>query len=168
MTPRAWATVGVIAAGVAVGAFFLLRGDGQGDGPAEPTSSLDFELLSWRCAHQNVISTQETIEAEGEFCFAALNVSNPGETAVTLEPSCQFLLDGDSNRYQVHSEVMALDRDSKAAFGKPIRPGALIEDSALYYDVPEGTTPLSLELHEACEEPGVRVLLDPALEGAET
>lgn len=109
-----------------------------------------------------------TIEAEGEFCLVALNVSNEGDTPASLDPSCQLLLDGESGRYSPDKKVMGLDELAVDGFGQEIGPGEVVENSALYYDVPKGTDPVALELHETCEGPGVRLPLGDALEGAET
>lgn len=159
--------------GIGTASFFLLREDGvsgKSDGKSAPIAerSFDFELLSWRCGHESVVTAEEIIKAEGDFCFTAMNVTNKGDTPAVLEPFCQFLMDAEGSRFMIRPEIMALDKDSRAAFGKPVGPGVLIEDSALYYDVPKGTEPVALELHESCGDPGFRLRLDPALEGAET
>lgn len=138
-------------------------------GPARsgPARAFDFDILQWKCRHASVVSAEETIEAEGEFCLVALNVTNGGEAPASLDPSCQFLIDTQRVRYTPDPEAMALDAAAVAAFGEEIAGGELIENSALYYDVPKGTHPDALELHETCEAPGLRLGLTPVLEGTE-
>jgi archaellum component FlaG (FlaF/FlaG flagellin family) len=102
------------------------------------------------------------VKAEGEFCFAALNVKNVGDAPASLDASCQFMVDGDST-YPPQPEAMALDDTALAGFGGEIGPGEVVQDSALYYDVPKGTHPDALELHEDCSDPGLRLPLDAAL-----
>jgi Domain of unknown function (DUF4352) len=125
-------------------------------------ASFEFELLQWRCRHADARSAEEVIRADGEFCFAALDVTNVGSAGGTLDASCQFMIDGEQ-RYTPHLDVMALDEASVAAFGEEIAPGALVENTAVYYDVPKRSYPDALELHEACGDPGIRLPLDPEL-----
>jgi hypothetical protein len=160
-TPRLW-LVGLLALAllVACDPDAPARTDTPQTSPA--AAAFDFELLQWRCRHADARTADEVVRAEGEFCFAALDVTNRGQTAATLDPSCQFMVDGET-RYTPHLEVMALDDLAVAGFGKEIAPGELVENSALYYDVPERSYPDALELHEDCGDPGVRLPLDPAL-----
>ncbi len=102
------------------------------------------------------------IEAKGEFCFAALNVRNVGDVAASLDPACQYMLDGDQ-RFEPHPEVMALDELSVGGFGREIAPGQLVENTALYYDVPKASHPEALELHEVCGDQGTRLALQADL-----
>ncbi|MGH2709922.1 MAG: DUF4352 domain-containing protein, partial [Actinomycetota bacterium] len=134
------------------------------DSPPEAEPSIDFEVLQWRCAHSNVRTATEVVEARGEFCFVALDVTNWGTDPATLDPSCQFLIDDENARYTPHPEVMALDELAVDGFGRPIGPGEVVQNSALYYDVPKGTSPARLELHETCDGPGRSVPLTPDLE----
>lgn len=168
---RVWVLVAVAVLGIGAAAFYLLGdADRQTGSHADPVPerSVDLELLSWRCGHENVVTADQIIEAKGEFCFVAMNLTNRGEAPAILEASCQYLLDGMGARFAVRPDVMALDPGSRDGFGRPIGPGALVEDAALYYDVPKGTRPEAVELHEDCEQPGFRLPLDPALEGAPT
>jgi archaellum component FlaG (FlaF/FlaG flagellin family) len=102
------------------------------------------------------------VKAEGEFCFAALNVKNVGDALASLDASCQFMVDGAST-YPPQPEAMALDDTALAGFGGEIGPGEVVQDSALYYDVPKGTHPDALELHETCEGPAIHVALAASL-----
>jgi hypothetical protein len=158
--------LGVLALAAAVGAFLWLRGEGPSAGEG-PRGDLDVELLTWRCGHESVVTASETIPAEGDFCFVALDIANRGGEPRTLEPSCQFLLDDAGERYRVRADIMELDQAAKAGFGRPIPRGAVVEVTALYFDVPKGTTPVALDIHASCVNPGLRVPLTPELEGAE-
>ncbi len=130
-------------------------------------AGFDFELLEWQCGHASASTQEVVISADGEFCLAELDVMNRGASAATLEIPCQFMFDGE-NRYEPHPEVMALDELAVAGFGQEIAPGELVQNSALYYDVPKGSHPDALELHETCEGDGLRLPLTPELKGAET
>lgn len=151
-------------------AFVLLRSQ-----PAEPPAvatpspedsfdqSFHFEILTWRCRHVNVVAAEKTVRSvEGEFCYVALDVRNAGAQPATIDPSCQFLVDRKGARYTPDPEIMALDDAAVEGFGSEIRPGGLVEDSALFYDVPKWTHPVSLELHESCDGPPIRIRLTQA------
>ena len=154
--PRVWVLALIVATAIGGGTFILLKG-----GDVEPTVSrvFRFELLSWRCDHANVVTADEVIEAEGDFCYAALNIVNEGAMPATLDPSCQFLLDDQGGRFTPRLDVMALDRASSDAFGGEIAAGGLVENAALYFDVPKQTNPRALELHEVCAGQGLEVPL---------
>ena len=166
MSRRGWIAAAAVALVVAVGTGVFLFGDGEAparksDPPKEVGSApvFDFDLILWRCRHADAITSTQVVKADGEFCFAALDVTNTGGEPATLDPSCQYLLDREGARYSPDPEVMALDDFAVAGFGSEIGPGELVENSALYYDVPKWTHPASLELHEDCEDEGVIVRL---------
>lgn len=131
-------------------------------------SGISFQVLQRKCGHANVVTADRTIEAEGEFCLVALDVRNEGSVAVTLDPKCQYMLGAWGARFSPDLEVMELDEQAVAGFGEPIDPGQVVANSALYYDVPKGTRPIALELHEVCEDAGISLPLDPELEGADS
>jgi hypothetical protein len=132
------------------GALALAACDPQGPSPP----SFHFELLEWRCGHATVRTPTVTIEAQGEFCYVAMNVENRGAAAASLDPSCQFLLDG-GIQYAPQLQAVAADHRAVAGFGDPIVPGEIVENSALYFDVPKGSEPDYLELHETCGGPDI-------------
>ena len=132
--------------------------------PPQQESTFEFELLQWRCRHATAGTSDEVFEAEGEFCYASLSITNTGEALASLNASCQFMIVG-KERYTPIAEVMALDELADAGFGEEIAPGGRVENSALYYDVPKGSDPDALELHEGCDSPGFRLPLTPALRG---
>lgn len=147
---------------------FLVACDPATQPRSTPTQSphtdaaFEFALLEWQCRHVSASAGDEVVRADGEFCFAALDVTNRGETAWTLEIPCQFMIEGEV-RYTPHPAVMALDEAALAGFGQGIAPGETVKSSALYYDVPKGSHPDALELHEECEGPGFRLPLVPEL-----
>ena len=128
-----------------------------------------FELIQGRCGYSNVVTAGETILSdEGEFCLVTADITYDGEEPASLDGSCQFLVDGDGRRHRMRLDVVGLDVGSTPAFEEPFEPGGVVEDVGFYYDVPSGTDARFLELHAACGSPGVRLALDPALQGAET
>jgi hypothetical protein len=122
--------------------------------PQGAVQSFHFELLDWRCGHATVRTPTVAIEAQGEFCYVAMNIENRGAAAASLDPSCQFMLD-EGTRYAPQLQAVAADHRAVAGFGDPIAPGEIVENSALYFDVPKGSEPDRLELHETCGGPGI-------------
>lgn len=118
---------------------------------------MTFLLTGTQCGFQNVISADERIAAEGEFCTVDLDVTNEGGTPVTLDLGCQALVDASGNAHEPHERASLLVEETRTAFGEGIEPGATLEDVAIVFDVPEGTDPSVVELHVSCDDEG-RVL----------
>lgn len=95
-------------------------------------------------------------EAKGEYCIVSLTVENTGDEAQSLFSDAQFLYAG--------NRQFSADFDSSFALGKSgllsedINPGLSIEGS-IAFDVPAGTTPTAVELHDSLLSGGVMVRL---------
>lgn len=121
---------------------------------------MTFLLTDVQCGFQNVISSEERIAAEGEFCSIDLDVTNEGGASVALDLGCQTLVDAGGASYQPHEQASLLIEESRTAFGDGIGPGTTLESVALVYDVPEGTEPASIEFHVTCDDEGQTIQIE--------
>ncbi|MDN3355053.1 DUF4352 domain-containing protein [Actinomadura sp. DC4] len=92
-------------------------------------------------------------DAQGEFVVLTVTVTNHGKTAQLLDASNQKLLAG-GKTYDADTNVFA---DSKA-FLNNINPGNSVTAS-IAFDVPKGTRPTQVVLHDSAFSNGVRVAL---------
>jgi len=152
MNPRlfAIAVLLVVAVGVAVSLLVLDPNDGgtEAEGGAP---NIAFQVLDAECGYESVVTAQQTILPQrDEFCLVRVTLTNRGGEAARLDPSCQFLLSATGERYAPRPDVLAQDQASNQAFQAPIGPGQVVEDAALYYDVPAGSEPATAELNAVC------------------
>jgi hypothetical protein len=92
-------------------------------------------------------------DAQGEFVVLTVDVTNHGKTAQLLDSSNQKLL-ATGKTYDADGNVFA---DSKA-FLNNINPGNRVTAS-IAFDVPKGTRPTQVVLHDSAFSNGVRVTL---------
>lgn len=92
-------------------------------------------------------------DAQGEFVVLTVNVTNHGKTAQLLDSSNQKLL-ATGKTYDADGNIFA---ESKA-FLNNINPGNSVTAS-IAFDVPRGTRPTQVVLHDSAFSNGVRVTL---------
>ena len=94
--------------------------------------------------------------AQGEYVVVRLTVENIGDSQQLVDQSSQKLIDGQGRELSPDTgATFAVDPEN--AFTQ-VNPGNSVE-VALVYDVPVGTTPASLELHDSPFSGGVEVAL---------
>ena len=96
-----------------------------------------------------------TVNAQGEFIVVTLSVSNIGNVPQSYFGQNQKLIDASGREYGANSEADMYMND--AAFGD-INPGNSIQ-VRVAFDVPPGTSPAELELHDSMFSGGVSVRL---------
>ncbi|AII27214.1 hypothetical protein PBI_CHEETOBRO_44 [Mycobacterium phage Cheetobro] len=95
-----------------------------------------------------------TVEAQGEFIVVTLTVKNIGDEARSFSGTNQTLLDRDGREYDANSEA---DMWMNPGTGD-INPGNQIE-ARVAFDVPPGTQPAELRLHDSPFSGGARLAL---------
>ena len=96
-------------------------------------------------------------EAKGEYCIAEVTVENTGDESQLMDGSSQYLYIGDKE-YSADSDAILADKRAEAFFIEEINPGLSV-DGIIVWDVPVGSSPDRLELHDSFLSGGVEVTL---------
>lgn len=96
-------------------------------------------------------------KAKGEFCVAEMTVENTGDEAALMSGSSQYLYIGDKE-YEADTDAIFADKRAEAFFLEDINPGLSVE-GIVVWDVPPGSSPDRLELHDSAFSGGVTVEL---------
>ena len=159
---RSWVRwiVGGVLIGLVVVTIVLMR---SGDpvvvrGDAGSEDGLRFEVGSAACSATSLTVGSRTLRPEqGTFCRVEFRVRNMTEDPRSLDASCQYLVDRSGERHSLREDIALISDISGGVFRPGLRPGAATPDyAALYYDVPEGTEMLAVELHSDCGSDGLR------------
>jgi|SRR5450756_655451 hypothetical protein len=98
-------------------------------------------------------------QAQGQFVLVTVRVRNIGDKAQTVADSNQHLYDAGGRRFD--TDTMAgiyANGAGSQVFITPINPGNSI-NGTLVFDVPAGTTPTTIELHDSAFSGGTKVSL---------
>jgi hypothetical protein len=95
--------------------------------------------------------------AMGQFCVVSLTVTNISNSAQTFDDDDTTLLNAEGQRFSADSGA-ALYLDDSSSFYEEINPGNTL-NSKVVFDVPAGTTPTAIELHDSAFSGGVKVTL---------
>lgn len=91
---------------------------------------------------------------QGEYVLVTLNVANIGNEQQLFDTSSQKLLDGQGREYSTDT-LATVTNDPNLGFSQ-INPGNSLV-ATLVYDVPAGTAPSEIELHDSLFSGGVTV-----------
>ena len=97
-----------------------------------------------------------TRKAQGQFVVVRITVSNIGDQAQTFDQSSQKLVDGQGRK--LSSDPTAGIYLDDQNFLAQVNPGNEVQ-GVIVFDVPAGTVPTSLELHDSFLSGGVTVTL---------
>ncbi|MEN3320257.1 MAG: hypothetical protein V7643_3659 [Mycobacterium sp.] len=134
--------------------------------PAEPTAApagssvrdgkFEFRALSMTRAQQaGDLSNQfEVVDAQGEFIILTMSVTNIGDQAQSYFGANQKLIDTSGREYDANNTA---DMWANKGTGD-INPGNSIQVKAAF-DVPPGTQPAELEVHDSMFSGGAKVRL---------
>lgn len=117
----------------------------------------EFTVISVACGETEVGTGTFTKSAQGEYCMVKVSIANIGEESQSLFGDNQYLFDSQDRKFSADSEAAIYMPDSKTLY-EEINPGNSV-NGILIYDVPKGTTPRSLELHDSAFSGGVTVTL---------
>lgn len=153
------ALIGVLAVGC--GDLEPSEGDGSSSaaiGQPAADGQFTFTVHSFECGIKKLGNNQFTrTKAKGEFCVAEMTVENTGDEAVLMSASSQYLYIGEK-QYEADSDSIFADKRAEAFFLENINPGLSV-DGAVVWDVPPGSSPDRLELHDSPFSGGVTVNL---------
>lgn len=129
-----------------------------GIGSPAADGKFTFTVNSFECGEKTLGTNQFTrTKAQGEFCIAEVTVENTGDESQLMDGSSQFLYIGDK-QYSADSDAIFADERAEAFFIEEINPGLSV-DGIIVWDVPVGSKPDRLELHDSPFSGGVEVNL---------
>ena len=116
----------------------------------------EFVVQSVEAGVPTVGASYVTEEAQGQFVLVKLTVRNIGDREQSFTMSAQKLLDGGGRQYSV--DDMATITLDKGTVYEQINPGNSL-DATIVFDVPAGTVPSQIELHDSVFSGGTTVAL---------
>ena len=139
-------------------------GDGGNGGESAQIGSpasdgqFTFTVHSFECGEKTLGKNRFLkAKAKGEFCIAEVTVENTGDQSQLMDGSSQYLYIGDKE-YSADSDAIFADKRAEAFFIEEINPGLSVE-GIIVWDVPVGSSPDRLELHDSAFSGGVEVSL---------
>ncbi|MFB4317797.1 DUF4352 domain-containing protein [Actinomadura sp. 21ATH] len=117
-----------------------------------------FEFTVTRTSTREQVGDQYlSKQSQGQFVLVHVTVKNVGDQAQSFSGSDQKLFDSAGNQYSADDEAAAYLQDSTSLY-EQINPGNQVQGVVLF-DVPQDTTPASIELHDSAFSSGVTVSL---------
>jgi hypothetical protein len=116
-----------------------------------------FTVTKVKCGRTLVGTRDFGSKAQGEFCEVSISVQNVGDEAQSLFGDNQYLYDARNRKFSADTEA-AIYLDESNTLYEEINPGNTLK-GVLLFDVPKGTEPSKVELHDSVFSAGVNVLL---------
>lgn len=125
----------------------------------EPARDGKFEFVvkGIECGKARVGSANFGKDAQGQFCFVSIKVTNIGNEPQSLFGDNQKLFDTQGREFSADSVASIYVEESKAIY-EEINPGNSLE-GIIVYDIPKDATPDKVELHDSAFSGGVTVKL---------
>jgi hypothetical protein len=130
---------------------------GPGIGDKARDGKFRFQVTKVQCGIKKVGSAYLGKKAQGEFCAVSVRVENISDEAQTMFASNQYLFDRKGRKFSADDEAALYADDSQVMF-EEVNPGNSIR-GRIYFDVPRGTKPVKMELHDSILSGGVDVAL---------
>ena len=116
----------------------------------------EFVVNSVTCGETQIGDEYFNTTAQGNFCFVAVTVTNIGDEPQSFWGDGQSLYNAEGQEYSADTEAAFYMEDN--ALYEEINPGNSLSGT-IVYDVPVGTVPASIELHDSIFSGGVTVAL---------
>lgn len=125
----------------------------------EPASDGDFTFVvsGVDCGSTQVGDKYINTKAQGQFCILGVSVTNKGNSAGSFFGENAKLLNTVGQEFSADTEASIYLPDSSSLY-EEINPGNTL-NSKVIFDVPEGTIPMVVELHDSAFSSGVTVAL---------
>jgi hypothetical protein len=117
----------------------------------------EFTVTKIRPGVRQVGGSAFGVKAQGQFVLVSVTVENIGDEPQSLFGDNQKLFDAAGREYSADSEAAVYLADSNSLW-EEINPGNTV-DGVIVFDVPKGTDPTRLELHDSLFSGGVEVTL---------
>ena len=128
-------------------------------GIGEPAADGDFSFVvsGVDCSLTEIGNEYFGTKAQGQFCVVSVAVTNIGDTPGTFFGDNTTLLNAQGQQFAADIEA-AIYLEESASLLEEINPGNTL-NSKVVFDVPAGTTPTAIELHDSAFSGGVTVSL---------
>lgn len=130
-------------------------------GKAANDGKFRFTVTGMHCGVAQVGNSLLGKKAQGEYCLVNVTVKNVGSSAQTFNSSEQSAVGEDGTKLSTDVVAETYVNDQDQTFLEGINPGNQVKGT-LVFDVPKGSRPASVVLHESAFTPGVKV---PVREG---
>jgi hypothetical protein len=128
-------------------------------GIGQPAADGDFSFVvsGVDCSLTEIGNSSFGTKAQGQFCIVNVAVTNIGNEAQSFFGDNATLFNAQGQEYSADSEAAMYLEDSSSLY-EEVNPGNTL-NSKVVFDVPAGTTPTSIELHDSAFSGGVTVAL---------
>ncbi len=128
-------------------------------GIGEPAADGKFSFVvnGVDCSATEIGSEFLSQKAQGQFCIVDLTITNIGDQAQSFFGDNATLFNGQGQQFSADGEAAIYLEDSSSLY-EEINPGNTLA-SKVVFDVPAGTVPTSIELHDSAFSGGVTVSL---------
>jgi len=128
-------------------------------GIGQPAADGDFSFVvsAVDCSLTEIGTQYFSTQAQGQFCVVDVAVTNIGNEAGTFFGDNATLLNAEGQEFSADTEA-AIYLDDSDSLLEEINPGNTL-NSKVVFDVPAGTTPAAIELHDSAFSGGVTVAL---------
>jgi Domain of unknown function (DUF4352) len=128
-------------------------------GIGQPAADGDFSFVvsGVDCSLTEVGNEYFGTQAQGQFCVVDVAVTNIGNEAGTFFGDNAKLMNAEGQEFSADTEA-AIYLDDSDSLLEEINPGNTL-NSKVVFDVPAGTTPATIELHDSAFSGGVTVAL---------
>lgn len=133
--------------------------DAADAGIGQPAADGDFSFVvsGVDCSLTEIGNQYFGTKAQGQFCVVSVAVTNIGDSAQSFFGDNTKLFNAEGQEFSADTEAAIYLEDSSSLF-EEINPGNSL-NSKVIFDVPVGTTPTSIELHDSAFSGGVTVSL---------
>jgi Domain of unknown function (DUF4352) len=126
-----------------------------GIGEAAADGDFNFVVNGVDCSTTEIGNQYLGTTAQGQFCIVDLTITNIGDEAQSFFGDNATLFNAAGQEFSADSEAAIYLEDSSSLY-EEINPGNSL-NSKVVFDVPAGTTPASIELHDSAFSGGVTV-----------
>ncbi len=128
-----------------------------GLGQAAADGDFSFVVNGVDCSLTEIGTQYFSTTAQGQFCVVDVTISNIGDEAQSFFGDNATLFNAQGQKFSADSEA-AIYLDDSSSLYEEINPGNSL-NSKVVFDVPAGTAPTKIELHDSAFSGGVTVNL---------
>jgi hypothetical protein len=129
---------------------------GPGTGQNHRDGQLEFTVSSLRCGVDKLGSGLVTRRPDGQYCLVGVSAHNVGSATRTLLNDRQYMYDAAGGQHGADFWARFFFRSEN--IWNPIDPGETVHGT-LVFDIPAGSRPQRLELHDGLLSGGVTIPL---------
>jgi hypothetical protein len=131
----------------------------EAPGIGEPAADGDFNFVvnGVDCSGTEIGNEFLSQKAQGQFCIVDLTITNIGDQAQSFFGDNATLFNAQGQQFSADGEA-AIYLENSSSLYEEINPGNTLA-SKVVFDVPAGTVPTSIELHDSAFSGGVTVSL---------